>query len=359
MEFGINFFPVVDPSRKSATAYFDESLELVELADRLGYEHVQTVEHYGTPYGGYSPDPVTFLTAAAARTSRIRVCTGAIIAAFSHPVQVAGKLAMLDHLSHGRLDAGFGRGFLPDEFATFEVPMDSSRARFAAMVETVRRLWTEEDVVSESPFFRFGPITMLPRPFQNPHPPIFVASATSAESCAAAGTAGHHLQVVPSVTSAEALREMIGAYRRAWAAAGHSGTPRIQIKYTVYVAADRTEALAAGAEHERNYVSQMAEAVASWAGARSDQYPGYEKFVEKARTYDFDAALRGNKVLAGTPDDVSAQLSAIRDDYGADLSVSLQFNPGTTTLAAAREAMTLFAREVAPVFRGELAGAAR
>lgn len=352
MEFGVNFFPVVDPERKTASTYYDESLRLVERAEELGYEHVQIVEHYGSPYGGYSPDPATFLAAAAARTSRIRIGTGAVIAAFTHPVKLAATLSMLDNLSHGRLDVGFGRAFLPDEFEVFGVDMEESRARFDDGVNGCIALWTEENTVFDGAVHRFGPFTGYPRPYQQPHPPVFVASASSPQSCAAAGEAGHHLQVVPSVTSREGLQEMIEGYRRARAAAGHAGPGRIQVKYTCYLSEDRELALSDARTQEHNYVSRMAEAVASWAETRSSQYPGYEAFVEKARAYDFDRALEGRKVLAGTPEDVRGQLADIRDWYGSDICVSLQFNPGHLPYERAERAMELFALEVAPGFRG-------
>ncbi|WP_069885390.1 LLM class flavin-dependent oxidoreductase [Streptomyces luteocolor] len=350
-EFGVNFFPVVDPATKSATDYYDETLRLIELAESLGFTQAQTVEHYFTAYGGYSPDPVTLLTAAAARTSRIRLATGAVVPAFTHPVKLAGKLAMLDHLSHGRLDVGFGRAFLPTEFAAFGVPMDESRARFTEGVEACRRLWTTEDLVWEGRFHRFGPVTLLPRPFQQPHPPVYIASATSAESCAAAGTAGHHLQVVPSVTSVEQLASMLDAYRDAWNAAGHDpAARRIQIKFTCYVSRNREEALQQGDFYERNYIEHMAAAVAPLATEKSADYPGYEKFLEKAKNYEFAASLAADKVLAGDPDGVIDQIHAVRRKFGDDLSFSLQFNPGGLSFARAATAMELFAAEVMPAF---------
>ncbi|GAA3494173.1 LLM class flavin-dependent oxidoreductase [Streptomyces prasinosporus] len=358
MEFGVNFFPVVDPERKSASTYYDESLRLAALAEALGFEHVQTVEHYGSPYGGYSPDPVVFLTAVAARTSRIRLVTGAVIAAFAHPVQIAARLAQLDNLSHGRLDAGFGRGFLPDEFELFGVDMGESRTRFDEVVDACVALWSGREVRFEGEVHRFGPVTGFPRPYQRPHPPVFVASATSAASCALAGERGHHLQVVPSVTSREQLTAMTAAYRGARAAAGHEGPGRIQIKYTCYLGEDRATALADARAGEENYVRTMAGAVASWAEARSEQYPGYEAFVEKVRAYDFDRSLADHKVLAGTPDEVAAQIEAIRGWYGDDLCLSLQFNPGHLPFDRAERAVELFAREVAPAFTGGLAAAA-
>ncbi|SCK10296.1 Flavin-dependent oxidoreductase, luciferase family (includes alkanesulfonate monooxygenase SsuD and methylene tetrahydromethanopterin reductase) [Streptomyces sp. WMMB 714] len=352
MDFGVNFFPVVDPEQRSATECYDMIGELSELAEELGYEHVQTVEHYFSPYGGYCPDPVTLLTALAARTSRIRIVTGAVIPAFTHPVKLAGKLAMLDHISHGRLDVGFGRGFLPTEFTAFDVPMEESRARFAEGVEACRRLWSEEELVWEGEFHSFGPVTLLPRPYQRPHPPIFIASATSPESCAAAGRAGHNLQVVPSVTSTEQLQGMLAAYREAWAEAGHApGVYRIQVKYTCYVAERHSEALESGERWERNYVEHMARSVAPLASGAGADYPGYEKFAEKAAAYDFPTSLKANKVLAGDSAAVTDQISAIRDALGTDIDLSLQFSPGALEQDRAVTAMRLFAQDVMPKFR--------
>ncbi|MFD5751117.1 LLM class flavin-dependent oxidoreductase [Streptomyces sp. NPDC127033] len=359
-EFGVNFFPVVDPAVKSATAYYDETLRLVELAEALGFVQAQTVEHYFTPYGGYSPDPVTLLTAAAARTSRIRIGTGAVVPAFTHPVKLAGKLAMLDHLSHGRLDVGFGRAFLPAEFAAFGIPMDESRARFTEGVEACLRLWDTEELVWEGRFHRFGPVTLLPRPYQRPHPPVYIASATSAESCAAAGRAGHHLQVVPSVTTAAQLAAMLDAYRLAWDSAGYGPEARrIQIKFTCYLSEDRAEAFRLGERHERGYIEHMADAVAPLATGRSADYPGYEKFLEKVEQYDFHRSLAGNKVLAGDPGDVRQQIRAVREQFGTDLDFSLQFNPGGISFGRAATAMELFAEEVMTAFADEPAAPRR
>ena len=82
MEFGIQFFPDVGPATKPADVYFAECLELVGHVDALGYSHVRTVEHYFEDYGGYSPNPIVFLTAAAMR-SAMRAAANAAAASAS------------------------------------------------------------------------------------------------------------------------------------------------------------------------------------------------------------------------------------------------------------------------------------
>jgi hypothetical protein len=127
MKFGLNFFPSFRAADYSTAAYFAQCLRLVERADRLGFNSVKAVEHYFYDYGGHSPNPVVFLAAVAARTHRIRPITGAVIPAFNNPVKLAAELAVLDNLSNGRLDVGFGRAFIPKEFEVFGVSMDEPR----------------------------------------------------------------------------------------------------------------------------------------------------------------------------------------------------------------------------------------
>lgn len=350
MRFGINLFPTAAPTEKAASTHFDEALRLAQLADELGYHHVKTVEHYFTPYGGYSPDPVTFLAAAAARTRRVRLVTGAVIPAFSHPIKLAGKLAMLDNLSHGRLDVGFGRAFLPPEFEAFQISMDESRARFDEGIEVCRRLWSEENVVWQGRFHQFGPVTMLPRPYQRPHPPILVATATTPASCVAAGRSGYGLMMVPSINKPEKLQEMLALYRKSREEAGHDPEAGdVHFSYSCYVAADSTQAYERGKLYSENTHQKLVDAVADWAKTRSADYPGYENIVERVGRGDFDKSLAEDKVMVGTPDEVAARLRRVRDWYG-DVTISLQVISGNMPYEESASTMRLFAAEVLPRF---------
>jgi alkanesulfonate monooxygenase SsuD/methylene tetrahydromethanopterin reductase-like flavin-dependent oxidoreductase (luciferase family) len=350
MRFGITLFPTVGPAEKPAAQHFDECLRLAVLAEELGFDHVKTVEHYFTSYGGYSPDPVTLLAAVAARTSRIRLVTGAVIPAFSHPVQLAGRLAMLDNISHGRLSVGFGRGFLPDEFAAFEIPMDSSRDRFAEGVAACRRLWSDEDVVWDGRFHRFGPVTLLPRPYQRPHPPILVASAITPDSCTAAGEAGYGLQLVPSINKLDKVLEMLGRYRSAWSSAGYAADAQeVQLTYNCYLAEDESQAVALGRTYSEHTNRALAAAVRPWTHTRSEAYAGYERVVDRVRSSDFAKQLQDNKVLVGSPDSVLARVRTIRDWFG-EVTISLQIISGVMPFAESARSLRLFAAHVLTEF---------
>ncbi len=355
MKFGIVFFPTVGPADKPAVEYFDEALQLVDLAEELGFHHVKIVEHYFFPYGGYSPDPVTFLAAAAGRTKRVRLGTSATIPAFVHPVKLAGKLAMLDNISRGRVDAAFGRAFLPDEFAAFGIPMDESRDRFVQGVEAIKLLWTTENAVFEGDFHRFGPVTLLPRPVQAPHPPIFVTSARSLDSVAAAAAAGHHLQTVPNAMTVSELRERVDLFRAEWAAAGHPYPGQIHLSFPCAVTEDPAQARRNGQLDEDRNTEAISAAVKSWQNTTSTAYPGYEKLASVANRASFEKKLADNKLLVGSPDEVRAQLEQIGQAYGDDLVISLGIHSGHLSLQDAATTMRLLAEQVFPKLAGDTA----
>src|ERR1700733_9432039 len=182
MEFGIQFFPDVGPQDKAPDVYFNECLALVDLVDRYGYSHVRIVEHYFHYYGGYSPNPIVFLAAAAQRTKRARLVTGAVLPAFNHPLKLAGEIAMLDAISGGRLDVGFARAFLPHEIRRFCRSPDASLARFREGIEQVDLLLREESVTHRGRFHQIENTPSLPRPTQRPRPPFYIAALNTPES---------------------------------------------------------------------------------------------------------------------------------------------------------------------------------
>src|SRR6202011_3760684 len=155
MQFGVQFFPDVRPEEKTGEAYFQEALDLAEEADRLGFRHIRIVEHYFHHYGGYSPNPIVFLAAAAQRTRRARLVTGAVLPAFNNPLKLAGEIAMLDAISGGRFDVGFARAFLPHEFRRFNISPDTSVARFREGLEQIELLLTQENVTHRGQFHAF------------------------------------------------------------------------------------------------------------------------------------------------------------------------------------------------------------
>ena len=353
MKFGLQFFPDLAPEEKSGQQYWNECLDLVGLCDELGYSHVRTVEHYFEPYGGYSPSPHIFLTAASQRTKNARLITGAVLPVFNNPLKVAGEIGMLDAISNGRLDCGFGRAFLPHEFQRMERSMDESRARYEEGVEAVRLLLEEENVTFEGQFHRFKNVTSLPRPTQQPRPPFWTASLGASESIRGAGRKGFNLMLVPF--AGPQMREVIGNYRDAWREAGHSGEGQVALAFHMFCHEDREEAYRIARANLNRYLGSLvraAERDAGWgAGTSSRDYPGYDKVMEQLRASTFDSMLESGSAWAGTPDDISQQIADYRDEVGGFDIASLQVNFHQISAEEARSSMRLFAEAVIPRFR--------
>src|SRR5581483_9354968 len=215
------------------------ALQIAEACEELGSSRVKIVEHYFHHYGGSSPNPCVYLAAAAMRTTRQRLMTGAVLPVFNHPLKLAGELAMLDCLSNGRLDAGIARAFLPHEFDAFGVSMSESRGRFEEGVAALKLLWSEEAPTFNGQFHRFENVLSLPRPVQQPHPPIWIAAVATAESFRWAGEQGYFLMVVPYLGDYEELSEHIRLYRDAYRRSGASGEPRVMMVLHCVIGADR------------------------------------------------------------------------------------------------------------------------
>ena len=348
MQVGIQFFPDIGPEVKSARDYWQEALSLVALCDRYGYSHVRTVEHYFHPYGGYSPNPVVFLAAAAQVTKRARLVTGAVLPAFNNPLKLAGELAMLDALCDGRLDIGFARAFLPHEFARFGVKLDESRARFDEGMEQVRLLLEQENVTCEGRFHSFRNVTSLPRPTQQPRPPFYVAALATKESFERAGAAGHGIMAIPMAGGA--MAELIGIYREAWRSAGHPGRGTVMLAFHMFCHADQAKAEQIAREPLNRYLRSLVAAASDWmTGESSADYPGYDKIIAAA------VARRLSKpqvakcaAWVGTPQRILDTVATYRAQIGDFEIASLQVNFNDIALADAQASMRLFGEEVLP-----------
>jgi len=347
MDVGIQFFPDIGPDVKSARDYWQEALRLVALVDRYGYHHVRTVEHYFLPYGGYSPNPIVFLAAAAQVTRHARLVTGAVLPAFNNPLKVAGELAMLDALSDGRVDCGFARAFLPHEFKHFGVKLDESRARFDEGVAQVRLLLEDENVTSEGRFHSFRGVTSLPRPTQKPRPPFYVAALGTPESFERAGANGYGIMAIPM--GGAAMKELIGVYRNARAEAGHEGPGTVMLAFHMLCHENQREAEDLARGPIERYLRSLVEAASEWtSGAQSVDYPGYDQVIAALAKETFETQVEKCAAWVGTPARILDTIASYRAQIGPFEIASLQVNFNDLPLAAAEQSMRLFGEAVLP-----------
>jgi alkanesulfonate monooxygenase SsuD/methylene tetrahydromethanopterin reductase-like flavin-dependent oxidoreductase (luciferase family) len=350
MQIGLNFFPDVTPEEKPADIYFDECLRLVEQADELGFHHVRIVEHYFHRYGGYSPNPIAFLTAASQRSRRVRLITGAVLPAFNHPLKLAGEVGMLDAISKGRLEVGFARAFLPHEFARFGVSLDESRARFEEGLTIVRQLLEREQVSYEGRFHRFPATTSLPRPTQKPRPPFWIAAVSTEQSFIFAGQQGHGIMAIPLLGAK--MRSLIAAYRDAWRSAGHPGRGRVMLAFHMFCHENSDQARRLAADPINHYLRSLVDAASGWVqGASSVDYPGYAQMIASLERENFETVMASGGAWVGTPGEILSQARMYQEQVGGFEVGSIQVNFATLPFNDAERSLQLFGREVLPLLQ--------
>jgi alkanesulfonate monooxygenase SsuD/methylene tetrahydromethanopterin reductase-like flavin-dependent oxidoreductase (luciferase family) len=259
---------------------------------------------------------------------------------------------MLDNLSQGRLDAGFGRAFLPKEFEVYGVPMSESRERFEEAIGVIRRLWTEEKVTHHGRFWSFDEVRLMPRPFQKPHPPVWIAAISSEESFVYAARNGFNLMIVPYAGKPGQLQEFVKMYRRLWAESGHPpGAEQIQVAQFCYVAEKRDEAMRGFERICKRYLETFADAVVSWKGRNEAEYPGYDKMVASILATTPEKIIAQGGAFVGTPDEVVEQVRKCSEAFHGPIEPSMQINFGGSSDAEAFRTVELLATRVMPKFR--------
>ncbi len=240
------FYELAVPAfaRRTEPQVFAETLDEIRLADTLGFHTVWLTEHHFMPEYSHSSAPDLFLAAAAQRTSRIRLGHGIVPLPYHHPLHVAERAATLDILSGGRLELGFGRGFSPKEYRAFGIPTEESRSRVDEGLQILRMAFATAGPISHAGrHFAFEDVTVLPRPCQRPHPPLWMA-AVSPESFDLAARLGVGVLAGP-FKPWFMIREDIRRYRAAFAA--HHGsdpdkTPRVAMTVGLFCLPDHEAA---------------------------------------------------------------------------------------------------------------------
>jgi alkanesulfonate monooxygenase SsuD/methylene tetrahydromethanopterin reductase-like flavin-dependent oxidoreductase (luciferase family) len=198
---------------------YRRAMQRISVMDEGGYDAVWLAEHHFNTYS-VCPSVTVMATHVAAQTQRLRIGTAVTLSAFYHPLRLAEELAMVDILSGGRLNWGAGRGFDPTEFKAFGVPVEESSDRFRECVEIVLQAWGQERVAFRGSYWDFEGVEVLPKPVQQPHPPVWLA-ATSPESISRAASGGYTILMDPHASHEEIGRKR-KAYETEMAANGYS-----------------------------------------------------------------------------------------------------------------------------------------
>ncbi|WP_084959079.1 LLM class flavin-dependent oxidoreductase [Thermoactinospora rubra] len=331
---------------------YDYHLELVELAEELGFDGVRLAEHHFRDYG-VVPNLFTMLAHAAARTSRIRLGTGIVVLPLHNPVHVAEEAAMVDVLSGGRLDLGIGRGYQSYEFEGFAVDLAEARDRFNESLEMILGLFERDGFRHEGKFYRTGTeVSLTPRPLQRPHPPIHVA-AVSPETVTMYAERGLPILADPAAPYRKVV-QAAETWRETAARAGVLAGQELVVARSVYVAPTVEQAREDQARFEAAFDRSR---IFNPRSAPIDPRTG--KAAQGFEYYQ-DRYLRGGAVSAdfrweqleviGDPRRVIEQISVLREAGFAHLLCDF----GSTRplpLEEMKKVMRFFAAEVMPAFR--------
>ena len=263
---------------------FEQTLDQAKLADEMGYGCWWEVEHHTAVEFSFSSAPELMLTAIAQHTNQINVGHAAVLAPsrFNHAIRIAERAAFLDHLSNGRLQMGLARSTVP-EWRTFNIDADSTRDQLQQTFEMVPKMWTQDKFSWKSDQYEINDVSIIPKPYQKPHPPLWQA-CSSIPSFEQAGRNGVGALGVTLWASHEEVQGMVDIYRKASAECekpvGEFQNNQIAFFTFVHGAESQEEALANGA----------AGAAAWYTNEAFSFFEVQESFIEVAR--EMEAAAK-------------------------------------------------------------------
>jgi len=226
--------------REVAAQTYEQHLQCWEEMDKLGFDGVGLNEHHTTPHGLMN-SPNMMAAVAAQRTKKLKFLMLGNLVPLHNPLRIAEELAMADTLSRGRILSGFARG-VPREYNVYSVPMAESRARFEEAVEIILKAWTQPKFDHQGKFWSYKDIAIWPRPYQQPHPPVWVPFTGSKETIEWAGK--HNFSAVIPDHHRGLTQDIVGYFAKQLKANGHTISPEQICYFTdAYVAKDRAEAI--------------------------------------------------------------------------------------------------------------------
>jgi alkanesulfonate monooxygenase SsuD/methylene tetrahydromethanopterin reductase-like flavin-dependent oxidoreductase (luciferase family) len=353
MKFGTFFFFQLPPGHNAADVIHRE-LEQMDWTEELGFDQLWITEHHFIEYG-LSVDPPAIAAAAAMRTKRVRIGLAAAILPFHNPIRLAEQLALVDIMSKGRLDVGIGRGNRPMEFAGYQIPQTESRERFDEMQQILVNAWTKETFAFDGKHYKIPTVRVIPKPYQQPHPPLFVV-CVGPDTIRQTAKAG-----IPMLNSVlygptDPLVGNRDLYRKSALEAGYTEAQvtallaKWGVSRHVYVAATDAQAFAEARDAEIWYQSSLKRFLIPERieDAHPDLQPAFRAQAERLAKVTWDDLVRETLVF-GSPDTVTRKMKQM-EEIGVGQAMCWM-NFGGLAQDKVRRSMELFSREVMPNFK--------
>ncbi len=347
-----------------------DALEQVELADRLGIDHVWEVEHHFLEEYSHSSAPEVFLGAVSQRTKRIRLGHGIVQLppAVNHPARVAERIATLDLISGGRVEFGTGEGASQMELGGFGVERQEKHLQWEEALDAITRMFVEEPFAGyEGRWISMPPRELVPKPKQKPHPPLWVACSRR-ETILVAGERGIGALAF-SFAEPEQAKEWVDAYYEAISSdrcvpAGFDVNPNLAVVLPFMCHADEQTAIERGIDGAHFFGFSLAYYFA-FGEHRPGQSNVWEEFQRRRDERGFardivtaEAAPLGVRLLQeglgslrgaiGTPEQITDLIERY-ERAGVDQVIFVS-QAGANRHDHICESLELFAAEVLPRF---------
>ena len=340
---------------------FDEAFAMAETADKYGLDGVWLAERHfaaprrpGDPMGAGIPSvvsvPLVMASAIAGRTRNVRIGTGVSVLPLCHPVRLAEEAATVDQVSRGRLEFGVGRSGFPRSYDGYGIPYAESRARFAENLDIILKAWTEERFSYEGEFHTVNELCVLPKPYQQPHPPIRIA-ATTRDTFPSVGGSGHNVISGLRGFDVHEVAEHMELYHQARAEAGYEGPGEVFLRVPIYVAETDDRGRSEPEESTMRSYRRLGGLFGTSAGqAGTTISEERQERAERLANVTYDDLLR-DRLAYGNPDTVVEKLLNLRERIGLDGIIMEPNVGGGLTVAQVLNSVRLYAEEVAPRLR--------
>jgi alkanesulfonate monooxygenase SsuD/methylene tetrahydromethanopterin reductase-like flavin-dependent oxidoreductase (luciferase family) len=323
-------------------------LDVLEFADQTGLDFYFVAEHHFDMGFSECPSPGAFLGAASQRTKRIRLGPLVYVLPLWHPIRVAEEVALLDNLTAGRLECGFGAGIGPFAFAAYRVPWEHKREMTLEALQIIKGIWTHESFSFEGRFFNCKDVDASIPLVQKPHPPLWMPTRSQDSIEMAASSGISTVQWVPA--GMKAVRKAFDEYRRVYHRTRPEGPkPHIGLMREIYVAESDRQARADCEYHWKNFWERR-------GGARTygaHGLTGLSTILDGGRRHelmDMEHSIAEGSLICGSPETVVEQIKKIASEAGADTFLG-EFTFGELTQRQALNSLGLFAERVMPELR--------
>jgi alkanesulfonate monooxygenase SsuD/methylene tetrahydromethanopterin reductase-like flavin-dependent oxidoreductase (luciferase family) len=336
--------PGQDPARM-----VQEELARAELAEALDFDDVWVPEQHFSPYC-LAGDALLLAGHLAARTRRVRIGTAVVNLTFTHPLRFAERVALLDHVSGGRVDVGVGRGYQFPQYGVFGVAIDDTRAIFDEALDIVLRAWSGEEFTYEGRHFTIPRVRLWPAPLRPPGD-VLLHAVNSPDSMTCAIARGLPAVMARPLSPFTEQVEELARYRAALAAAGHDPAPvlaRTTVLKYAFVAPTRDEARTQARAALEWDLAILQHLTTPTTREMPRGYELYEQRGGRLPDFAYEDWLE-HVLLFDDPAGCAEKVARLRD--AGVQRLLLWMGVGGVDHDLVTRSMRLFAEEVAPAFR--------